>query len=136
MKENPNGICFDRDTLAGKAANKQEFLRVAVFARAMFVLSSTAESKEPVRACVFRVADHTGKKELAKRTFRNMRRKYSEGSPRWIFVHSTAFLISRHCPEIRPNFFNTTKKCLFLVSPIVSFHVCKFKILKIFSFFM
>jgi len=80
MGENPNGICFDRDTLAGKTANKQEFLRVAVFARAMFVLSSTAESKEPVRACVFRVADHTGKKELAKRTFRNMRRKYSEGS--------------------------------------------------------
>lgn len=74
-RKDPGGTCFDRDTLAGEAANKQEFLRVAVFARAMFVLSSTAESKEAVRACVFRAADHIGKKELAKETFRNIAKR-------------------------------------------------------------
>lgn len=75
MRKSPDEACFDRDTLVGEAANKQEFLRVAVFARAMFVLSSTAESKEPARACVFRAADHIGKKELAKRTFRNIAKR-------------------------------------------------------------
>lgn len=58
-----------------RPANKQEFLRVAVFARAMFVLSSTAESKEPVRACVFRAADQIGEEELARKTFRNIAKR-------------------------------------------------------------
>lgn len=53
----------------------------------MFVLSSTAKSKEAVRACVFRAADHIGKKELARKTFRNIAKRWKypkdlqDGSP-------------------------------------------------------